>query len=99
MSNHTGYEVECSANRSRTYRVAFSAKNEVQSVRLKVYTSNVHHHWRMLWNLSYGDMTTTVACAVRAAIAKRKAYIERISKQYDEDPNAIPGRDWSPVGR
>jgi hypothetical protein len=67
-----GYTLDCCANRGRTYRVAFSADGEVQSVRVKVYTSNVHFHWRMLWNLSYGDnMSTTVACATRAAYAKR----------------------------
>jgi ribosome modulation factor len=27
------------------------------------------------------------------------AYLERISKQYDETPGSIVGRDWTPEGR
>lgn len=69
--SYGAYTVDASANRGRTYRVAFNANGEAQSVRTKVYTSNVHHHWRMIWNISYGDMSTTAACAIRAAIAKR----------------------------
>lgn len=82
----SGYTVDCSANRGRTYRVAFSEKGEVQTVRVKVYTSNVHYHWRMIWNLSYGEMTTTAACAVRSAIEKRKQQWKPCSRGNDTCP-------------
>lgn len=84
----SGYTVQCSANRGRQYEVAFSSSDEIQSVRVKVYRCD-GVHWRLLWNTTYPDMTTGVACAIRSAQAKRKEEIQ----------SDIPDHDRAAVAR
>lgn len=69
-------EVECTANRGRTYKVTFDAAGNVRRVQVKVWLSGgldaSRHTWRMLWDHeSSKPMSITAACAARAAIAKR----------------------------
>lgn len=66
----SGYQIRASANRGREYAVSFSRENDAQVVKVKCYGPS-GNYWRLIWNTSYPSMTTTVACAIRAAVAKR----------------------------
>lgn len=74
MSTNTGHtEIECTANRGSKYRVTFDGAGSVARVE-SVYRrdGDTGRVYRTLWRDSGQQMTTTVACAIRAAIAKRK---------------------------
>jgi hypothetical protein len=64
-------QIECVANRSSKYRVSFDSAGSVCRVE-SVYRrdGDTGRVYRTLWRDSGMKMTTTVACAIRAAIAK-----------------------------
>lgn len=64
--------VQCHANRGREYSVAFDDKGAVQVVRVRCYGPD-GKYWRPIWNLTYPRMSTTVSCAIHAAMSKMQS--------------------------